>query len=954
MGIEDLIIKFPIALYKAKASIEGGKVLFKNIEFLNSWIEKITGWKPEEIRKNPNWWFENVHPEDRERVYLGCEQLLEGKEFMSRIYKFRRKKGDYIYIRDTVSLIKVLDNNEIEVVGVIEDISKDMEYYEVFSAIDTNPEVGLIIYQEKIVYANKAAQLILGYSREELCRMAIHEVVAPENAEIVKEVARKRLSGEQFERVYNEFSVKTKEGTIKYVFVYTKTVIWNNRPAGFVVFFNITKRVRYEKLFKALSKVNDVMVSALDEWVLLREVCRIMVEEAGFRLVWVGVPDEKSGLVKPLHICGHDEGYVEKLRIPIEDGSQYASGPTGRALREGRIVINPDTRTNPDVEPWREEMLKRNFLSSCAIPLQVEGKTVAILNLYSHTPNMFTEEELEFLKEVQADLSHALERIRKDKFFRMVNVAIEKGHEWVMITDERGKILYVNEAVSKISGYRPEELIGKTPKVFKSGYHDDKFYRRLWNTIKAGLVFQAIFVNRKKNGELFYLDQTIIPVNVSEGEIRFVSLGRDVTTEMYLEEELARLRYTDPLTGLPNRQGFITSAELALKRESKKTHALYVIDIIGLAGINQIFGTKAGDEVLKEVARRLREVVFERDIVGRIGGDEFALFVRNVSEREITTVTEKILNTLLQPLEIGGQNVHLGVNIGASLYPQDAKDINSLMEKAFSALSFSKREGENTYRFFSPQINRMVEENLKVRSEIKSAVEEGRFTFFLQPYYRADTKELAGFEVLLRMKDREGNLLSPRDFIHILERTGLIREVENRILLEIRDLILSVGKRVVFSFNVSPASFKDRGFVELVKEVAKDAGSGLVLEITERLLVEDMEYTRGFLQEVRSTGVKVAVDDFGTGYSSLAYLESLPVDILKIDMEFVHRMLESGRTLAVVEAVIHLSRKLGLETVAEGVENERQLTILRDLGCTYVQGFYLARPMPKEEALKLI
>ena len=923
------------------------------MHFLNSYIEEITGWKLEEIEKDPDWWFENIYPEDRERIYFECQQLLEGKDTLTRVYRFRRKDGDYIYVKDTVSLIDVLENNEIKVAGVIEDVSREMEYYEVFSAVDTTPEVGFIIYQERIVYANKAAQVLLGYSKEELCRMEIHEVVAPEYVSIVKETARRRLRGEQFERIYREFPVKTKAGTIRYVFVYTKTVTWNNKPAGFVAFFDITKRVRYERLFKALSKVNDIMITALDEWALLREVCRILVEEAGFRLVWIGVPDERRGAIRPLQVCGQDDGYVEKLKIPISDGGPLAKGPTARAFREGRIAVNPDTRTNPDVEPWREEMLKRNFLSSCAIPLQVEGRTVAILNLYSHTPNMFTEEELEFLKEVQLDLSHALERIRKDKFYRMVNVAIERGHEWVMITDERGVILYVNEAVTRISGYRPEELIGKTPKVFKSGYHDERFYRKLWNTIKAGLTFQAVFVNRKKNGELFYLDQTIVPISLAEGEIRFVSLGRDITTEMYLEEELTRLKYTDPLTGLPNRQGFIVSAELAIKKEGKSTHTLYVVDIAGLAGINQVFGTKTGDQILKEVARRLKGIVFERDIVGRIGGDEFAVFVRNVSEKEITTVTEKLLSTLMQPVEVGGRSVHLGVNIGAAVYPQDAKTINSLMEKAFSALSFSKREGENTYRFFSPEINRMVEESLRVRGEIKEAVEEGRFTFFLQPYYRTSTKEVAGFEVLLRMIDKEGNLLSPKDFIYILERTGLIRDVENRILLELRDLIKS-NRKAVFSFNVSPASFRDRNFVDLVKEVARDVGSGLVLEITERLLVEDKDYTRRFLEEVRSTGVRVAVDDFGTGYSSLAYLESLPVDILKIDMEFIHRMLENRKTLAVVEAIVHLSSKLDLETVAEGVENREQLRVLEELGCTYVQGFYLAKPMPKEEALSLI
>ncbi|WP_457600113.1 EAL domain-containing protein [Hydrogenivirga sp.] len=951
---EQVFKNLPVVIYEAEAEISERKFRIKSINFLNDWVEKLTGWSIDEIKANPDWLFENIHPEDREKILVECRELSEGNDLITRSYRLRRKDGRFVYILDTTYLLECIDENSIKVLGVWEDISQEQTYYDVFAAIDNAPAVGMLIYQKGIVYANRAASEMFGYEPGELIGKPVHELVTEEYTDYVKDVAARRLKGEQFDRIYAELPILRKDGTVGIAYTFTRTIYWRGEPAGLVIFFEITKQKKFERLFRVLKDINQLIISAYDDEELLSEVCALLVDRAGFRMVWVGVPDEKTKYVKPIKVCGHDEGYVSRIRISIDESTPEGRGPTGSALREGKIVVNPDTRTNPAVAPWREEMLKRRYLSSCAIPLQLRGKTVGVLNIYSSTPNMFSEEELELLREIQRDISFALERIEKEKFMKLINTAIEKGHEWVLITDEEGNIIYVNRAVEEISGYSQDELLGKNPRIFKSGYHTNKFYRSLWRTIKSGRSFQAVFVNKKKDGELFYLDQTITPVGVGKKGVRFVAFGKDITSEKYLEEEIARLKYLDALTGLPNRDGFLAAVSLNLEKEKDNEHALFLIDILDFSGLNEVYGSEIGNEILRKVASLIRNELFNRDVVSRVGGDEFAVLARGISEKDLTTITDKLFNLFSAPIQVDGKSIKVNINVGASLYPRDAKTAQELIEKASTALSFAKKEGENTYRFFSKDINKMVQEHFRWRTYLEKAIREDRFIFYFQPIYSLPDLKVVGCETLLRLRGPRGKILTPGEFIFVLEKTGLIREVEDRMLEKLKEFIVKHKRKYMVTFNVSPKSFRDERFLKKVKKVAKSVGRNMVLEITERLFVEDPDYAMEFLEDVRSTGVKVAIDDFGTGYSSLAYLERLPVDVLKIDMSFVHKMNENPKSLAVVETIIELARKLGIETIAEGVEDEEQLKLLKLLGCNYVQGYHLSKPMSEKQIERVL
>jgi diguanylate cyclase (GGDEF)-like protein/PAS domain S-box-containing protein len=942
MDLERVLPHLPVAVCELTVSIEGNSIRIEAINFLNDCIERISGFKLSIIQKSDHF-LESLHSEDRAKFKELLRSFLLSGSPTNMVYRLKREDGSYAHILH-VNIHSRKEDDAYHLLCVLEDISKQEELKEVFLALEEAPSVGIVIYQERIVYANKTAAQILGYSVEELKQYGVEHFVRDDYKEYILQTVKRRLRGEMFDKTYVELPVITKDGKERIIYTFTKTIFWNGKPAGLVIFVDITKRKRYERLYTALREINSLVIKDFDEEELLRDVCRLLHDRVGFRMVFAGTLRGKE--IEPLEVCGHDGGFVEYLIDNLKHNREIMN-----KLLKGDIVLTPDVRSLST--PEAKEMLSRDYMSSCIIPLKKGKDTVALVGIYSFVPSMFTQEELELLKEVQKDISFALEYIERERYLKIISTAIEEGHEWVVITDEEGNILYANRNVSLISGYELKEIIGKNPRIFKSGYHSKEFYQNLWKTIKSGKVFSYVFVNRNRKGKLFYLDQSIVPVHAG-GRLYFVGIGKDITLERYLEEELSRLKYVDPTTGLLNRKGFITSSEALIERDKDKHHAVFILDIMNFTAINQVYGTQFGDKVLKAVAQTLKGKLFKRDVVARLGSDEFAILTRDVGGKNIHSVINKLLEAFSEPLRIEDKDIKINITVGAALYPEDASNIVDLLQKASLALSFAREEQETNYSFYNEDINLSVVRFFHTKREIERAIQEDRFIIHFQPFYYTETKKIAGLETLLRMVDDEGNVLPPSKFISVLERTELMKEVEEIILGKIRAFLRDNGVKIPISFNVSPKSFKDSEFLNRIRGVSEELGECLILEITERLFIEDKAYTAEFLEEVKKFKVKVAIDDFGTGYSSLAYLESLPVDILKIDMQFIHRMLSNPRSLAIVQTIIDLGRRLNYDTIAEGIETEQQLKVLEHLNPTMIQGFFLARPMPPEEALRLL
>ena len=945
MNIENLLPHLPVALCEMTLKLEDSDVKVQRIRFLNECMTKISGWREEDLKDPHLWLLENLHPEDRSKLGSSLLGYLKEGKPTNVVCRLKSKDDRYLHLLHVNLEARKEGDGLYRLFVLLQDVSEQEELKQVLSTLEEIPYVGIVIYRDRILYMNEPAIEELGYTKEEVLGKNVDFFVKEEYRQSVREAMMRRLRGESFERTYIELPVITKGGEEKTIFAFAKTIIWKGKPAGLVVFVDITKRKKYEKLFYALKDVNSLIVKSDDVNEMLKGVCRILYSKVGFRMVFSALIEEDR--LKPVEICGHDEGFVKELSLKLERDKSLMD-----SIQRGDISVVDDA--SQLVSKEAKDMVARDYMSSCLIPVMSKGRAVALLGIYSPTPSTFTQEELELLREIQYDLSFAFDYVEKEKYLKIINTAIEKGHEWVVITDEEGTILYANGAVAEISGYSKEEIIGNTPRLFKSGYHTKEFYERLWKTIKSGQIFQYVFVNRRKNGELFYLDQSIVPVSLGDGSLRFVGIGKDITFEKYLEEELSRIKYVDPITGLLNRNGFITSSEAILEREKERSHALFILDLVNFTAVNQVYGTSFGDKVLAKVAQVLKGRLFKRDVVARLGSDEFAVLARGVDSRNIHTLINKLLEAFSNPLEVEGKNIKVSVNIGAAVYPDDAQSTLELLQKASLAMSFVRKSGENNYGFYNEDINLSVVKFFDVKREIERALQDSRFLLYYQPFYYTTTKKIAGLEALLRMIDEEGNILPPSRFISVLERTELIKEVEEVIIHKVKQFVDEHSLKVPVSVNVSPKSFKDTDFLNLIKETVKEIKAPIILEITERLLIEDKDYTKEFLEEMRKADVKVAVDDFGTGYSSLVYLESLPVDILKIDMQFVHRMLTNPKSLAIVQTIIELGRRLEFETIAEGIETKEQLKVLELLNPTMIQGFLLSKPLPEEEVIKLL
>ena len=563
------------------------------------------------------------------------------------------------------------------------------------------------------------------------------------------------------------------------------------------------------------------------------------------------------------------------------------------------------------------------------------------------------------------------EDITKEKGIELelnkVYQAIEQSSDWVVITDKDGNIEYANKIVEEITGYKREELLGKNPRVFKSGKHSKEFYSELWNTVLSGNTFYGTITNRKKTGELFELFHTITPLTDNKGNItHLISTAKDITPEKLLMEKIECMSYTDSLTGLANRNFFLNRIrqEILEARGRRVYIAVIGMDINNFSSINYMYGYSTGDNVLKEVGAKLTESVPEGYTVARLGSDEFGILATNMGKLdEVNIVIHRILERFSSPIEINGLSIPINLNIGISIYPNDGEDPQTLLENIDITILESKNNGKdrNTYTFFSKDLNERIERFLEIQRRVNSSTSKESMIIRYQPYFDISTRELLGMEALSRCPCVEEGWISNEEFFNVLEETGMILTVGDWIIEKVFEDIKgwqSKGYNIVpISINISPIQFKEKGFLEKIEERIKRYALNpklIGIEITERVFMEDIDTTESNLKRLKTLGVKVSIDDFGKGYSSLSYLKRLSVDYLKIDISFIKDIYNDPDDASIVSAIISMAHNLGIKTIAEGVETEEQLKILRLLRCDIAQGYLLSKPLLPNELERYI
>ncbi len=452
--------------------------------------------------------------------------------------------------------------------------------------------------------------------------------------------------------------------------------------------------------------------------------------------------------------------------------------------------------------------------------------------------------------------------------------------------------------------------------------------------------------------------------NLSEEEKRLLTqIGYDIAFAVYSilrKEEIKYLSYYDVLTNLPNRRYFIEKLENAIRlsEEEKEKLAVMIIDIDNFKNINTVYGEFVGDLVLKEVSKRIRSVLRGRDVLARFGNDEFAVLSFDIkSNSDVMKIITRIKETLNKPIKVDGRDLFLSVSIGVAIYPDDGRSAEEIIASAVSALNEVKKRGGNGIEFFNPSMKRISIEIINLQSRLRRAIKNGEFILYYQPIVDLEKMKIVGAEALLRWKDPKEGLVPPFKFIPVLEDTGMITEVGEWVIEEVvkqQKEWEGIDIDIAVSLNVSPKQFIRSSLAELIlKKIDELDGdpSKIIVEITESTLMENISVIGDDIETLSKKGVRVEIDDFGTGYSSLAYLKKLPVYALKIDREFIKDIPEDKDDIAIVKAIIGIAKSLDRRTVAEGIESEEQLELLRYYGCDYGQGYLFSPPLPPEEFL---
>ena len=606
---------------------------------------------------------------------------------------------------------------------------------------------------------------------------------------------------------------------------------------------------RLNRALKLLSDCNMALVHATGEHALLSEICRLIVEQGGYRMAWVGYAEhDAEKTVRPVAHWGDDKGYLNGVGISWAD-TEHGRGPTGMAIRTGQTDINQDYQTNPHMVLWREAALASGYRSSISLPLRNKGHVLGALTIYAAETAAFVAEEVKLLEELANDLAYGIETLR----------------------------------------------------------------------------------TRIEHAEA--------------------------------EKKLEFLAHHDMLTGLPNRLLLRDRFEQAVA-QADRAHsgvAVLFLDLDNFKQVNDTLGHTYGDKLLVRVVERLRSCLRDGDTISRQGGDEFVILLPNLRDLAVISgIAQQIVETFSTPFEIDAYSINTTFSIGVSLYPDDGKEFDMLLRNADTALYQAKDSGRDTYRFFSEKMNMDAQEQLQLQGQLRNAVKNQEFILHYQPQMDIVGGRLIGAEALVRWQHPELGLIPPGKFIPLAERSGLVIPMGDWVLNEAcrqAQEWREKGHALVMAVNLSALQFKRGNLLETVSHALKRSGlpaEMLELELTESILLQDVDAAIKTLHSLKDMGVKLSIDDFGTGYSSLSYLKRLAVNKLKIDQSFVRDLAEASDSAAIVRAIIQLGHTLQLTVIAEGVETDAQLAFLRNYGCDEAQGYLYSRPVPATEFVRLL
>lgn len=591
------------------------------------------------------------------------------------------------------------------------------------------------------------------------------------------------------------------------------------------------------------------------------------------------------------------------------------------------------------------------------LKVQAEGSEARHIELSLRPVRRMAQGPVEHLLLEARDVT--LRKQAEDKLL-LAAAVFEQAREGIMITDPRGVIVSVNQAFAQITGFQADELQGQYPAMLTTALEDPQVHRQIRSHLRRQGYWQGELRNLRKDGTSYTAWVSLsLRADAAGRTTHLIGILNDITRSKEAEHKLLRQANFDTLTELPNRRLMEDRLHLAISAAHRagQTFALLFMDLNQFRAINDNFSHRAGDAVLLEMARRLRDGLRDSDTVARLGGDEFAVLLPATEAEGAAQVAAKLLESVAQPCMVLDHELSLTLSMGIAMYPNDGETVDALTRCADTAMYRAKQEGHNTFRFFAAGMQQRSVRHLQVEAALRRAVERDELQLHYQPQLDLHSGEVIGVEALVRWRHPELGMVSPGEFIPLAENSGQIMVIGEWVMrTAVRQMRrwMDAGMRPrVVAVNLSAVQFRDPGLPDLVKSILDEAGlpaQCLELELTESVATGNPNAAIAMMDRLYSMGVRLSIDDFGTGYSSLNYLKRFRIHMLKIDQSFVRDIGTDADDRAIVQAIIQMAHALKLTTIAEGVETDEQAAFLRAHGCDMVQGYHFCRPIVAEAA----
>ena len=722
--------------------------------------------------------------------------------------------------------------------------------------------------------------------------------------------------------------------------------------------------VRSEQLLHLEREVNRILLDADGTEAALAATLRTVCEFQGWPAARYWRLDEADSVLRIHAAWSADDA---RLGTVLREALQTPCGPgvglAGRVLQTREPLWVPDLRGDSRVSP--DVTGQTGWNSALLGPVLLKGRVIGVIEFIAERIPEPDQQLLDALHALGAQIGNfcaraiSLDRLRdsEERYANMVELAaIGISH-----VDVDGRFIHVNRQLCEMLGYTREELL--TRSVLDVSHPDDRFHTDKERVqLQAGEIdsFKAEKRYLRKDGTPIWVHLTVAARRAADGRrLHDISIVEDITERREAQSRIQYLATHDEMTGLANRILFneLITRAIARERRRRGRFAVLFIDLDRFKIINDSLGHEAGDQLLKELASRFHAHVRSSDVLARFGGDEFVLLLNDIADRPAASVVARNLLWLtLKPVRVKDQQCRVTASIGIAMYPDDAQDVTTLMKYADMAMYRAKEEGKNNAQFYSPAIGAVSEQRLQIETGLRDALAHDALSLHYQPKVDIRTREIRGVEALLRWSHPELGVVSPAQFVAVAEECGLIVPLGHWALRTACTQMVSWMRQglppISMAVNLSPRQFSDPNLVESIRRVLDETGMAptlLELEITESVMLTDIDSAVEKVTAIRDLGVRLAIDDFGTGYSSLAQLKRFPIDALKIDRSFIRGIPTDKDDMAIAEAILSLGKTLGVTIVAEGVETDAQQAFLNKHACHEMQGFHFSRPIPAEE-----